>query len=185
MHKCAAPLLDEQHKQRHQEAITRLFDLLDGRGDRVTAWLEEKRDRLSAAMLYERAAEIQLRLDALRELLRRQVILEAAIQCRCVLVRQEADGHEDARLLLVAHGRVISTRPAGEAQPNEIIRWVRAHQPVVQALSGKEAELDAASVLERWLVTNRERVRWVAVPHDASEEDLQDRVAYVLTGRPD
>lgn len=180
MHKCAAPFLDEEHRERHREAIARLFDLLDGRSDRVTAWLEQKRDRLSEQLLYERAAEVQQRLDALHELLRRQVILEAALQCRCVLVHQEGTARGEARLLLVARGKVIATRLVGGGQTEQILRWVQAHGVVMSALAHSEAELDAATVLERWLITNRERIRWVAIPREAAEEDLRERIGYVL-----
>ena len=180
MKKCAAPFLSERHHQAHQEAIASLQLLLDGRGDRVAAWLEEKRDRLSDLQLFERAAEVQARLESLRVLLRKQTILDAAIQCRCVLVHQEATDHSDARLLLVAHGSVISYRAVGGADAAAVVVWVKAHAPIIRAAERREGELDAATVLERWLTVNRSRVRWVSIPRDAGEEDLRERVEYAL-----
>jgi len=70
MHRCAAPLIDEEHRRQHQEAMAKLSELLDGRTDRVIRWLESKRDRLSELLLFERAAEVQQRLDALDLLVR-------------------------------------------------------------------------------------------------------------------
>jgi excinuclease UvrABC nuclease subunit len=180
MKKCAAPFLSERHHQAHQDAIASLYLLLDGRGDRVAAWLEEKRDRLSDLQLFERAAEVQTRLESLRALLRKQTILDAAIQCRCVLVHQQATEHSDARLLLVAHGSVISYRALGGADAPAVVAWVKAHDPVIRAAERREGELDAATVLERWLTVNRSRVRWIAIPRDVPEEDLRERVEYAL-----
>ncbi len=180
MDTCAAPYLGDQYRSRHEEAIEHLFDLLDGRTDRVTAWLERKRDRLSESLLYERAAEVQQRLDTLGEFMRRQTILDAAIQCRCVLVWCPADSHGEARLLLVAHGNVVSMLAASKVDPDSVTRWVKAHDSVISALRCREQELDAASVLERWLAHQRERVRWVAIPRDSNEQDLYARVTYAL-----
>lgn len=177
---CAAPLLNEERRRQHDEAISRLFELLDGRSDRVAGWLEQKRDRLSDALLFERAAEMQHRLDALRELMGRQTILDAAVQCRCIVIRHMQGETEGPRLLLVAHGSVVSIRPCRDAQVDDVVKWVRAHEPVIRAAKLQQSELDAATVLERWLTVNRERVRWVAVPESVDEHDLADRVSYLI-----
>jgi excinuclease ABC subunit C len=186
MHTCAAPALDEEHRQRHQDAIGQLFELLDGRTDRVTDWLVRKRDRLSEALLFERAAEVQERLDNLKALDRQHAILEAAMQCRCVVIRQsDGEGGND-RMLLVAHGHVLSVRNGTEWDPADVVRWVRAHNAVVGAVEHQQSEIDAASVLERWIACNRRTVRWVAIPRETTDEDLIERVTFVLgdTRRP-
>jgi excinuclease ABC subunit C len=180
MDTCAAPFLGDRYRERHEQAIEHLFDLLDGRTDRVTAWLEGKRGRLAESLLFERAAEIQQRLDTLRDFMRRQTILDAAIQCRCVLIYCPADSHGDARLLLVAHGNVVSMLSAAGAEVSSVLAWLKAHDPVISALRCRESELDAASVLERWLAQQRERVRWVSVPKDSDGDDLRTRVDYVI-----
>src|SRR5579859_5864068 len=172
MHTCAAPALDDEHRQRHQDAIGQLFEMLDGRTDRVTEWLERKRDRLSENLLFERAAEVQERLDGLKAIERQHAILEAAMQCRCVVIRQSDDARGNNRMLLVAHGHVLSVRNGIESDPSEVVRWVRAHNAVIGAVEHQQSELDAASVLERWIVCNRKNARWVAIPPDASADDL-------------
>lgn len=181
MHKCAGPLIDEEHRRQHQQAMDKLQELMDGRADRVRQWLESKRDRLSDLLLFERAAEVQQRLDALDLLLRKQTILEVAAQSRCVLIHKGPDRHEGPRLLLVAHGNVVSQRRADDLEIEDVVRWLRAHEPLIRAVRNQQSDLDAASVLERWLVVHRENVVWVAIPHDAAEEDLQDRVRYVCS----
>jgi excinuclease ABC subunit C len=180
MHTCAAPALDDEHRQKHQDAIGQLFEMLDGRMDRVTAWLERKRDRLSESLLFERAAEIQERLDHLKALERQHAILEAAIQCRCVVVRQSDGTEHGDRMLLVAHGHVLSVRDGQELDSSAIVRWIRAHNAVIGAVQHQQSDIDAASVLERWIICNRKHVRWVAIPPDVTEHDLLDRVNYIL-----
>jgi excinuclease ABC subunit C len=180
MHTCAAPLLDEEHRRQHQDALAQLEHLLDGRADRVTSWLVRKRDRLSESLLFEQAAEIQQRIDTLNELMRRQVVLEAAARSRQVLIRDEGRDGEDVRLLLVARGRVVAVRPVGELDEVAVSRWIRAHEPIVRALRREQTELDAADVMERWVRCNRERVHWVAIPPDNTEQDLLDRIGYLL-----
>lgn len=182
MHTCAAPLLDELHRRQHQEAIAHLHDLLDGRHDRVVGWLESKRDRLSENLMFERAAEIQSRLDALREMLDRQVVLEAAVRCRHVLILDQGRAGEGARLLLVARGKVLSTRDAAGVSLDAAETWVRAHAPLARVVQQEQSELDAASVLEGWIRYRRESVRWTSVPPNLSPGELRDRVAYVLQG---
>lgn len=181
---CAAPFLGDHYRERHEEAIEHLFDLLDGRTDRVTAWLEGKRGRLAESLLFERAAEVQQRLDTLRDFMRRQTILDAAIQCRCVLIYCPADSRDDARLLLVAHGNVVSMLSASEAETGAVLAWLTAHDPVIAALRCRESELDAATVLERWLAQQRERVRWISIPGDSDGDDLQARIKYVMGREP-
>lgn len=180
MHTCAAPLLDEEHRRQHQEALAQLEHLLDGRSDRVTSWLERKRDRLSESLLFEQAAEIQARLDTLNELMRRQVVLEAAARSRQVLIRDEGREGDEVRLLLVARGRVVAVRPVSELDESAVATWIRAHEPIVRVLRQEQTELDAASVMERWVRCNRERVHWVAIPSDGSQHDLLDRIRYLL-----
>ena len=180
MQRCAAPLIDAEHRSRHQEAITQVFDLLDGRSDRVVAWLEQKRNRLSEALLFERAAEVQQRLDLLHELVKKQHILDAAVQCRCVLIYQGPTDRVEARLLLVAHGSVVAYRCAEDVRAEQIVAWIRAHAPIVRAAADQDRDLDAARVLERWLTVNRRNVRWSAIPVHTEEAELEDRVRYVL-----
>lgn len=180
MHTCAAPALDDDHRQRHRDAISQLFQMLDGRTDRVTKWLEAKRDRLAESLLFERAAEIQERLDRLQVLDRQHAILEAAMQCRCVVIRQGDEIGKSERMLLVAHGHVLSVREGKELDVSAVIRWILAHGAVIEAVEHQQTAIDAASVLERWLVCNRRRVRWVAIPSNASADDLTDRVSFVL-----
>jgi excinuclease ABC subunit C len=180
MRTCAAPFLDEEHRSWHEEAIINLYDLLDGRIDRVTSWLERKRDRLAEALMFERAAEVQQRLDTLQEFVRRQVILDAAIQCRCVLIYCPADVRGGERLLLVAHGHVVSVLDATDISVEKTLFWLRAHESIVEAVRCQQSELDAATVLERWLAVQRERVRWIAIPQSSQQEDLESRIALVL-----
>jgi excinuclease ABC subunit C len=183
MHTCAAPFLDEEHRRQHEDAIAHLFELLEGRTDLVIAWLEAKRDRLSGLLLFEQAAVVQTRLDALTHLLQRQTILEAAIQCRCLLIHQNGSDTRAARLLLVANGNVVSVRDIEGATEENVVAWVRAHFELLRAAPESQEEIDAADVLRRWLNLRREQVRWVAIRHEGADTDLRERVAYVL-GRP-
>jgi hypothetical protein len=180
---CAAPLLDAEHRRQHQEAIGHLHDLLDGRHDRVVRWLEEKRDRLSEALMFERAAEIQARLDTLKDMLERQVVLEAAVRCRHVLVLDAGRPGEAPRLLLVARGRVLSVRDAQGVSAEQVAAWIRAHGPLARTIPQEQSELDAASVLEGWIRYRKDAVRWVSVPPELSDGELSDRIAYVLGDR--
>lgn len=180
MKTCAGPLVDDAHRRRHQDAIARLNDLLDGRSDRVISWLEQKRDRLSDALMFERAADIQARLDSLHRLVEKQAILDAAVRCRCVLVYEQTPRADGPGLLLVAHGHVLSRRDAAGADSASVLHWLRAHDPLIKLARCLESEVDAASVLERWLTVNRQHVRWVAVPEAATAEDLVERIRYVL-----
>jgi excinuclease ABC subunit C len=184
MRTCAAPLLDDVHRAQHQEAIAHLNDLLDGRHDRVIAWLESKRDRLSDGLMFERAAEIQSRLDALREMLDRQVVLEAAVRCRHVLIVDRGRRDEEARLLLVARGRVLSTRDLAGMSVADVIGWVRAHAPLARIIREEQSELDAASVLEGWIRYRRDAVRWTSVPPDLGNDELRERVEYLVASGP-
>lgn len=180
MGKCAAPMLGEEHRRRHREAIARLHDLLQGRTDRVRDWLERKRDRLCESLLFEQAREMQRRIDLLQDYSRQQAILEAAVQCRCVVVRDISDSPWTDKLLLVVHGHVISTRTVGHQAPEDLARWIVVHEPVVEAARYEQNPIDAASVLQRWLRSGREHLRWAAVAPDASERDLADTARYLL-----
>lgn len=182
MGKCSAPLIDGEHREKHEEAIRRLDDLLQGRSDRVAEWLERKRNRLSASLLFEQAAEIQVRLDLLNDHRRQHAILEAAVQSRCVIVR-DRDRNGEPRALLVAHGHVLSVRPLLGVPAEHLARWIKLHEKVVEAARYEQNELDAASVLERWLHCRHESA-WVAIPPDASNGDLLDRARYIVDRRP-
>jgi excinuclease ABC subunit C len=178
---CAAPLIDAEHRQRHEEAIARLHDLLDGRNDRIISWLESKRDRLSESLLFERAADVQQRLDSLHELVRRQSILDAAIQCRTLLIFDPGSTAGEARILLVARGNVVSARSPDSHDLNALAVWVKAHEPVLQAIQSQQSELDSASVLERWVSSNRQRVRWVALQPPNTDFEVRRQIEYLLT----
>ncbi|HZU12861.1 MAG TPA: GIY-YIG nuclease family protein [Chloroflexota bacterium] len=174
---CAAPLLDSDHRRRHEEAIGQLHDLLDGRSDRVMTWLLEKRDRASEAMLFELAAEMQERVAALENLTARQAVLEAAARCRHLLIWDEGS---PPRLLIVAKGLVLGVRPAADLSGDEVRRWVRAHEPLAKVARPEQSDLDSASVLGKWLRGRREMARWVAVPPGLSDVELDDRIRHVV-----
>lgn len=179
MGKCAAPLLDAEHRRMHDDALERLGDLLDGRSDRVAAWLETKRNRLSESLLFERAAEMQARLEALSDQRRQLAILEAATRSRCVLIRDE-DQRDGARVLLVARGHVLAMRNVSTLSAVELAHWVVLHDPVMRAVTREQGELDAADILARWIRSRKQRVRWVAVPNLGDSAALFDRAQYVL-----
>jgi excinuclease ABC subunit C len=180
MHTCAAPALDDIHRARHEDAIAQLYELLDGREDRVLSWLERKRDRLSESLMYERAAEIQVRIDVFREIQRRNTLLEAAMQCRCVLVEHTPRDDGPSRLLLVAHGHVVSTRDSMNRDVEGVAAWLRAHESVIRALTDQQSPVDAALVFQRWVNTHRDCVRWVTFPSLEAGDDMLDRIRYVL-----
>ncbi|MGI8968426.1 MAG: GIY-YIG nuclease family protein [Chloroflexota bacterium] len=180
MNKCAAPLIDVEHQARHEEAIGRLYDLLDGRADRVAGWLEAKRDRLSDSLLYEQAAEMQVRLDALNDHRRQHAIMEAAVRCRCVLVGDAGQEQAEGKVLLVAQGHVLSVRSIIGLTAESLATWLAAHEPVIAAAKYEQNELDAAAVLERWLHGGRRRLSWVAIRNTADSPDLRDRCGYIL-----
>lgn len=182
---CAAPLLDEAHREQHQEAIRQLHHLLDGRSDRVIAWLERKRDRLSDGLMYERAAEVHERVETLRQLMARQVVLEAAARCRHVLVRDAGRSGDDARLLFVAQGRVLGVRSTSGLSHADVLQWVRLHEALARNLTNEQSDLDAASVLEGWVRCHRERVRWVSIQEGLDPAEIEDRLAYLLTEEHD
>ncbi|MGH2442821.1 MAG: GIY-YIG nuclease family protein [Chloroflexota bacterium] len=177
MSTCAAPLIDEEHRRRHEEAIGSLFELLDGRSDRVLSWLERKRERLCESLLFEQAAEMQKRISVLRDHRKQHGILDAAVRCRCVVIRD--DSERGSRAMLVAQGHVVSVRDLGGMTASDVAAWVTLHEPVLQSLWQEQNELDAATVLERWLRRNREVARWVAIPMDVEPEDLLQRAEYI------
>lgn len=181
MGKCAAPMIDADHRQRHQDALDRLFDLLDGRNDRVAAWLQRKRDRLSDSLLFEQAQIMQERLDALNDHCRQHGILEAAIQSRSVLVR---DDSKAPRVLLIARGRVLSVLSLEQTSPEKLTTWIKAHEKVALALPRDQNDLDAASVLERWLHSRMATARWVAIPESLDDVSLRERAAYLVGSAP-
>jgi hypothetical protein len=82
--------------------------------------------------------------------------------------------------LLIAHGQVVSALDAAGSTPDAILRWIRAHDMVIQTLRREQSEFDAAEVMARWLSAKRETARWVAVPDRAGDDDIRDRIAYVL-----
>lgn len=174
---CAAPLLDAEHRMRHQEAIGQLHQLLDGRSDRVMTWLKGKRDRASEALLFERAGEVQNRIGALQTLMQRQAVLEVAARCRHLLIWDEGD---PARLLIVARGLVLAVRPADGLEPADVRAWIRAHEPLARAARPEQSEIDSASVLEKWLRGRRDAVRWVAIPLGLDDADLDERIRHVI-----
>lgn len=184
MGKCAAPVLGGDYRVRHLEAIARLHDLLQGRTDRVAEWLERKRDRLCESLLFEQAREMQQRIELLKDYRRQQGILEAAVQCRCVVVRDITASPENDKLLLVAHGHVVSTRGVGDLKAETLARWIVLHEPVIEAVSYEQNPVDAASVLQRWLRASQQRLRWAAVAPDASELDLMGTATYLLAVAP-
>ncbi|GAC1443149.1 MAG: hypothetical protein NVSMB52_01140 [Chloroflexota bacterium] len=157
-----------------------MHDLLDGRSDRVAEWLEQKRNRLSDSLLFEHAAEVQARLEALYDYRRHHAMLEAAVKCRCVMILDRSRDEARPRLMLVSHGKIVGMRAAGDASAEQLARWVALHEPIMAAASREQNDLDSASVLERWLRTYRERVRWVAIRDIGNGGDLLDCMNYIL-----
>lgn len=182
MGKCAAPFLGEEYEMRHESAIRRLFELLDGREDKVTSWLIEKRDRLSENLLFERAAEVQNRIDTLQKLNSKRTLLSAAIHCRCVLIMHRPDRTGEARVLLVVKGNVIGVRSADSVDADQLARWVMAHLHIAKAVERVQSDLDSTLVLHKWLGSSRGETRWSAIALDAEGDDVAQCVSYVLSG---
>lgn len=180
MHTCAAPALGPLERRQHQEAIAQLFDLLDGREDRVVTWLTQKRDKLCESLSFEMAAEVHERLQILHVLMQRQVILEAAVHCRCVLIREQHLQTGRVRLLLVARGNVVSIKSQETDNPDAILQWISAHDTITALAPLQQSVVDSATVLERWLRTSTSRVRWITIPTGAGQEDVIERIQYVL-----
>src|SRR5579859_727832 len=108
-------------------------ELLDGRDDKVVQWLIEKRNRLSDNLLFERAADIQARIDTLAVMSRKRMLLTAAIHCRCVLILHVPENNADARVLLAVKGNVVGVRALGTLRAEQLARWVGAHMQIAKA----------------------------------------------------
>jgi excinuclease UvrABC nuclease subunit len=179
MQTCAAPMISSEHRRRHEEAIDSLHDLLEGRHDRVRAWLKAKRDRLSTSLLFEQAGDIQERLKILQDHERHFSLLEAAARSRCVVIR--AGLGDQARFLLVAKGQVVSVRDSKGLDLQGLVQWVTAHEGVMRLVDLDQSELDGAAVLERWLRTRQNQLRWVVIPELTEKNDLALRLSYVAS----
>jgi excinuclease ABC subunit C len=180
MHKCAAPPLGGEYRQRHVEAIDKLQELLDGRSDLVLDWLHRKRAMMSNSLLFEQAGEVQRRIEVLNDHGRRQAVLESAVQSRCVVVHVRRVEKSDARALLVARGHVVSSRSTEGIDAEAIAAWVIAHRRVMETIQEDQNQVDSASVLQRWL-SGCEDVRWVVIPKAGKNADLAARMEYLLS----
>ena len=113
-------------------------------------------------------------------MLDRQIVLEAAVRCRHVLVLDQGRPGEQPRLLLGARGKVLSTRDLVGLSDADIETWIRAHAPLARSIRQEQSELDAASVLEGWIRYRGKAVRWTSVPPDLAADELRERVQYVV-----
>ena len=146
----------------------------------VRAKVRVRRDKLCESLLFERAAEVHERLQILHVLMQRQVILEAAVHCRCVLIREEHLQTRRVRLLLVARGNVVSIKSQESDDPDAVFRWISAHGTITALTPLQQSVVDSATVLERWLRTSTSRVRWITIPAGADHDEVTERIQYVL-----
>jgi excinuclease UvrABC nuclease subunit len=166
--RCSAPCLGRVAAAAYGQAVRSAGELLHGDVGRLVSRLEQERDAAAAALRFERAAELQQALVALRSLQRKRGHLRSAAHTlNFLLVVRRLDASNAQVLAFSAarlRGQVTVAGTLDDEQRRALERLVLEHYPVSRQLALDLDELDQMHVVAEWLARRGRQAVYVPLP---------------------
>ncbi|MBS6396340.1 MAG: excinuclease ABC subunit UvrC [Clostridiales bacterium] len=194
IHQCPAPCQGYITKEAYGESVKKALSFLNGNYGQVLKELEEKMQKASEELEFEKAIEYRELLNSVSKIAQKQKITSSDMEDKDVIAM--AADKEDAvvQIFFVRDGRLIGRdhfclHIAGDDRKEEVLsaflKQFYAGTPYIPRELMIQYEIDEQEVIEEWLSARRGQRVYIRIPKKGSKEKLvelaQKNAQMVLT----
>ena len=186
IHRCDAPCQGYVTKEEYREKIAQVIDFLSGKYDDVIKMLEEKMNRASEDLEFEKAIEYRELLSSVKHIAQKQKITNTDAEDRDVIAMANDDTDAVVQVFFVRDGKVIGRdhfHVRVGAEDNKIsiltnfVKQFYSGTPFIPKEIMLQETIEDMAVVEEWLSGKKGRKVFLRVPLKGMKERLVELAA--------
>ncbi|MEE1077741.1 MAG: excinuclease ABC subunit UvrC [Agathobacter sp.] len=186
IHRCDAPCQGYVTKEEYREKIAQVIDFLSGKYDDVIKMLEEKMNRASEDLEFEKAIEYRELLSSVKHIAQKQKITNTDAEDRDVIAMANDDTDAVVQVFFVRDGKVIGRdhfHVRVGAEDNKIsiltnfVKQFYSGTPFIPKEIMLQETIEDMAVVEEWLSGKKGRKVALRVPQKGMKERLVELAA--------
>lgn len=186
IHQCNAPCQGYISQEEYRKAITEVLHFLNGNYDIILKELEEKMQKASEALEFEKALEYRELLQSVQKIAQKQKITDTAGEDRDILAVATEEEDAVVQIFFIRGGRLIGRDhfylriTAGESEREILSSFIKqfyAGTPYIPGELMLPEEIEDRQVIEEWLAKKRGHKVYIRVPKKGTKEKLVELAA--------
>lgn len=183
---CNGPCIGAVNREQYRQMIKQLMDFLNGRSEGVIKHIEERMMNAASDLQFEQAAEYRDKLKAVKKVVAKQKVIDAAGTDQDVVAFAREKGDACVQIFFIRHGKLIGREyfllegTEGESDQDVLQEFLTqfydeaAHIPKEVLLPH---EVEEALVIEQWLKQKRSTKVTLHVPRRGKKKQLVEMAA--------
>ncbi len=183
--RCLGPCIGAVSKEEYRDMMKQVCLFLEGKGEEIVTSLKRRMKASSERLEFERAASLRDQIQAVERVISRQRVISTATTDQDVIAFAREDGETCVQIFFVRAGKLIGREyflmdGADSVEADEILAsFIKqfyndtAYVPPEILLP---ADIDEASIIERWLREKRGTKVALRVPHRGQKRELVEMV---------
>lgn len=181
IHQCPAPCQGYISREAYGESVKRALGFLNGNYKEVLGELEEKMQRASEALEFEKAIEYRELLGSVKKIAQKQKITSSDMEDKDVIAMAMDEEDAVVQIFFIRDGRLIGRdhfclHIAGENEKEEIlaafVKQFYAGTPYIPKELMMQYEIGEREIIEEWLSGRRGQRVHIRVPKKGEKEKL-------------
>ncbi|WP_143321481.1 excinuclease ABC subunit UvrC [Clostridium sp. HBUAS56010] len=178
---CSAPCQGYISKEEYYKSINQALEFLGGKYSPVMGMLEEKMQKASDEMDYEKAIEYRDLLNSVKQIAQKQKITDSGMEDRDIIAMAKDEKDAVVQVFFVREGRLIGREhfhvTIGAAEDNQqiltsFVKQFYAGTPFIPKELWVQTGLEEESVIGEWLTAKRGQKVKIMVPLKGQKERL-------------
>lgn len=179
--RCVGPCIGAVSKEQYRELVQQIILFLEGKQERIVKQLEQEMSSASERLDFERAAILRDQVDALKTVIRKQIIVSAARQDQDIIAFARSDGQACVQVFFIRSGKLIGREyfvltgtqdEDANAIMSSFITQFYDEAAYVPATLLLQHHVDEALVIEGWLRDKRGGRVAIRVPRKGQAREL-------------
>ena len=178
---CAAPCQGFITKEQYDSSISQALDFLNGRYEGILKMLEEKMQKSSERMDFEKAIEYRELLSSVKKVAQKQKITSGNMGDRDIIAMAKDETDAVVQVFFVREGKLIGrdhfhVTVGAEENPAQIltsfVKQFYSGTPFIPRGLWIQTELEEKEIIEKWLEMKRGQKVKLVVPRKGQKERL-------------
>ena len=186
IHQCSAPCQGYINKEEYGERVSQALEFLNGNYAPVIKMLEEKMQKASEAMEFEKAIEFRELLGSVKQIAQKQKITNTDGEDKDIIALASDDTDAVVQVFFIRSGKIIGrdhfhVRVGSEESTSDIlvnfVKQFYSGTPYIPREIMIQEPIEDIPVLEEWLTAKRGRRVYIRIPQKGMKEKLVELAA--------
>ena len=186
IHQCSAPCQGYINKEEYGERVSLALEFLNGNYAPVIKMLEEKMQKASEAMEFEKAIEFRELLGSVKQIAQKQKITNTDGEDKDIIALASDDTDAVVQVFFIRSGKIIGrdhfhVRVGSEESTSDIlvnfVKQFYSGTPYIPHEIMIQEPIEDIPVLEEWLTAKRGRRVYIRIPQKGMKEKLVELAA--------